>query len=94
MHCNSYVKLLIKDKKESRVIYDILGQTYEANVPNRWFNEVGNIIVDEWKQYSTSLKYINDMQLSMCPLRRKKPFYSRIEFHFSEVSTLGRVQSE
>lgn len=54
---------MIEDKKGSRVIYDILGQTYEANVPNRWFNEVGNIIVDEWKQYSTSLKYINDMKL-------------------------------
>ena len=54
---------MIKDKKGSRVIYDILGQTYEAKVPNRWFNEVGNFIVDEWKHYSTILKYIYDMKL-------------------------------
>lgn len=63
VQCNDYVKILIKDKKGSRTIYDLLAKTKEMTVSNKWANELGNITINEWKLYNSSLKNISEIKL-------------------------------
>lgn len=58
VQCNDYVKILIKDKKGSRTIYDLLAKTKDMTISNKWENELGNItkkwmeIVFEFKKHN------------------------------------------
>lgn len=61
---NTYVKLLIKDKKGCRTFYNILTKNQEASSPpNKWINELGNITNEEWNCYNQFLKTLKEIKL-------------------------------
>ena len=54
---NCYVKILCKDKKGSRKIYDILIENKVLTpLPRKWVNIIGNISENEWNSYNTMTK--------------------------------------
>lgn len=53
--CLETVKILLKDKKGSRRIYDMMLPN-EPNNQNRWTRELDHITIDEWSMYNSSLK--------------------------------------
>ena len=56
---NCYIKILSKDKKGSRTIYDILIGIKDLTPPLRkWVNIIGNISENEWNSYNTTIKIL------------------------------------
>ena len=56
---NCYIKLLCKDKKGSRTVYDILiGNKDLTPPPRKWVNIIGNISKNEWNSYNTMTKIL------------------------------------
>ena len=61
---NCYIKILCKDKKDSRTIYDILIGNKDLTPPLRkWVNTIGNISENEWNSYNTLIKNIKEVKL-------------------------------
>ena len=61
---NCYVKILCKDKKGSRTIYDILiGNKDLTPPPRKWVNIIGNISENDWNSYNTMTKNIKEVKL-------------------------------
>ena len=61
---NCYIKILCKDKKGSRTIYDILIENKDLTPPPRkWVNIIGNISEKEWNSYNTLTKNIKEVKL-------------------------------
>ena len=61
---NCYVKILCKDKKGSRTIYDVLIENKDLTPPPRkWVNIIGNISENEWNSYNTMTKKIKEVKL-------------------------------
>ena len=61
---NCYVKILCKDKKGSRTIYDILIENKDLTPPPRkWVNIFGNISENDWNSYNTMTKNIKEVKL-------------------------------
>ena len=50
---NCYIKILCKDKKDSRTIYDIIRNKDLAPPPRKCVNTIGNISENEWNSYYT-----------------------------------------
>lgn len=62
--CNIYIKYLIKDKKGSRTLYDVMiGNKESTQPPNKWVNELGNISIEDWQSYNLGLKDIKEIKL-------------------------------
>ena len=56
---NCYIKILCKDKKDSRTIYDILIGNKDLTPPlQKWVNTIGNISENEWNSYNTLIKIL------------------------------------
>ena len=50
---NCYLKLLCKDKKGSRTLYDIIVGNQDSSPPSqKWVNILGNITQEEWNSYN------------------------------------------
>ena len=61
---NCYIKILCKDKKGSRTIYDILiGNKDLTPPPQKWVNIIGNISENEWNSYNTVTKNMKEVKL-------------------------------
>ena len=60
---NCYVKLIMKDKKGSRSIYDKILPVKEQVLNNRWNTDLGQITIEEQKLGNANLKYINEIKL-------------------------------
>ena len=62
--CNVCVAYLLKDKKGSRSVYDMLAHVGELGVTNRWGNQFRNKNDKEWKLYNSSIKDIKGAKLA------------------------------
>ena len=60
---NCYLKLIMKDKKGSRSIYDKILPVKEQVQINRWNTDLGQITIEEQKLGNANLKYINEIKL-------------------------------
>ena len=60
---NCYLGLILKDKKGSRNIYDILVPVREQFINERWKTEIGNITEEEQRKVNSNLRYINEIKL-------------------------------
>ena len=61
---NCYIKILCKDKEDSRTIYDILIENKDLTPPlQKWVNTIGNISENEWNSYITLIKNILEVKL-------------------------------
>ena len=60
---NLYLKLILKDKRGCRAIYDKLIPVREQTANNKWNEEVGPITNEEQRKVNSSLKYINEVKL-------------------------------
>ena len=58
---NCYIKLIMKDKKGSRSIYDKILPVKEQLKNNRWNTDLGQITTEEQNLGNASLKYINEI---------------------------------
>ena len=58
------VKLLCKDKKGSRTLYDIIVGNQDSSPPSqKWVNILGNITQEEWNSYNDAIKNIKEVKL-------------------------------
>ena len=61
--CNVYVTHVIKYKKGSRNIYDLLIGTDEINSHIKWQATLGDITENEWKTYHSYITNIKEIKL-------------------------------
>ena len=61
--CNIYVKELIKNKKGSRIFYEIFVGVNEYIPQEKWQAEIGNITENEWKLYFLNIKQCHEVKL-------------------------------
>ena len=74
---NCYIKILCKDKKGSRTIYDILiGNKDLTPPPRKWVNIFGNISENEWNSYNTMTKNIKGVKLQEFQFKVNNHIYS------------------
>lgn len=60
---NIYVSYVIKDKKGSRIFYDMLVGINEINLHTKWQAVVGEINDQDWRSYNTYVKKIKEVKL-------------------------------
>ena len=61
---NCYLKLLCKDKKGSRTLYNIIVGNQDSSPPSqKWVNILGNITQEEWNSYNDTIKNIKEVKL-------------------------------
>ena len=60
---NCYIKLITRDKKDSRNIIEKILPVKEQFKNDRWNTELGQITIEEQKLGNASLKYINEINL-------------------------------
>ena len=61
---NCYLKLLCKDKKGSRTLYNIIVGNQDSSPPSqKWVNILGNITQEEWNSYNDTIKNIKEVNL-------------------------------
>ena len=61
---NCYFKLLCKDKKGSRTLYDIIVGNQDSSPPSqKWVNILGNTTHEEWNSYNDTIKNIKEVKL-------------------------------
>ena len=61
---NCYIKLLCKDKKASRRLYDIIiGNDNSTPPAQKWVDITGNITQEEWNNINAQTKIIKEVKL-------------------------------
>ena len=61
---NCYLKLLCKDKKGSRTLYNIIVGNKDSSPPSqKWVNILGNLTQEEWNSYNDTIKNIKEVKL-------------------------------
>ena len=58
-----YIACLLKDKKGSRVFYDIFTMVEDINKHNKWENELGHINERDWNIYHSVVTDIDEIKL-------------------------------
>ena len=61
--CNVYVNFVIKNKKGSRIFYDIITGVSEVNTHLKWQETLGQINENEWKFYHSSINKVREIKL-------------------------------
>lgn len=60
---SAYLKLVFKDKKGIRSIYDKIIPVNQLQTTNRWNKDLGDIASEEMKTFNKNLKYIKEIKL-------------------------------